>query len=56
MAGRFEAVLTGGQHNSLGLTKDVIAEAERFEELYACYRSSDEVVRLRTSSALRRWS
>jgi len=51
-------MLTGGHPNSLGRTKDVVAcvlEAPaRAEELFACYQSSDEVVRLRVSNALRR--
>lgn len=58
MSGAFESMLAGGHPNSLGRTEEVVAEvlaeATRFEELFACYRSDDEVVRLRTSSAMKR--
>ena len=51
-------MLTGGHHNSLGRTIEVVelvlAEPTRFEELFETYRSQDEVVRLRTSNAMRR--
>lgn len=54
----FETMLTGGHPNSLGRTIEVVetalAHPERFDELYLCYRSSDEVVRLRVSNAMRR--
>ncbi len=54
----FEAALTGGHPNSLGRTDDVaqavLADRSRLEELYRCYFSDDEVVRLRTSSAFKR--
>ncbi len=54
----FEAMLTGGHPNSLGRTIEVVdivlANPERFDELYRCYRSEDEVVRLRVSNAMRR--
>lgn len=53
-----EAMLTGGHPNSLGRTDEVSAmvlkRPSRLEELYGCYESADEVVRLRTSSALKR--
>ena len=53
-----EHMLTGGHHNSLGRTIEVVelvlAEPTRFEELFETYRSQDEVVRLRTSNAMRR--
>lgn len=56
--GRFEALLAGGHPNSLGRTVEVVhtvlAEPSRLSELYDCYFSSDEVVRLRTSSAMKR--
>lgn len=56
----FEKMLTGGHPNSLGRTVEVVeivlADRDRLEELYACYRSDDEVVRLRTSNALKRIS
>jgi len=54
----FELMLTGGHPNSLGRTIEVVdivlAEPSRFEELFLCYRSDDEVVRLRVSNAMRR--
>ena len=54
----FEAMLTGGHPNSLGRTVEVVelvlADPTRFEELFACYRSADEVVRLRVSNAMKR--
>lgn len=54
----FEAMLTGGHPNSLGRTEEVVAEVladrSRLDELFACYESDDDVVRLRVSSALKR--
>jgi hypothetical protein len=54
----FEAMLTGGHPNSLGRTVDVVdlvlADRDRLAELFECYASADEVVRLRASSALKR--
>lgn len=54
----FEARLTGGHPNSLGNTAEVVdtilKHPNRLEELYQCYFSSDEVVRLRTSNAFKR--
>lgn len=51
-------MLTGGHPNSLGRTLDVVAcvldHPEALETLYRCYHSNDEVVRLRTSNALKR--
>ncbi|MEZ4591593.1 MAG: hypothetical protein R3D55_10710 [Chloroflexota bacterium] len=56
----FEAMLTGGHPNSLGRTVEVVeivlADRTRLGELYACYQSDDEVVRLRTSNGLKRIS
>jgi hypothetical protein len=58
MSESFEAMLTGGHPNSLGRTEDVVdlvlAEPTRLSELYSCYFSADEVVRLRVSSAMKR--
>ena len=58
MAETFEDMLTGGHPNSLGRTVEVVervlADPDRFEELFDCYESADEVVRLRTSSAMKR--
>ncbi len=54
----FEAMLTGGHPNSLGQTEEVVdlvlADERRLEELYRCYFSDDEVVRLRVASAMKR--
>ncbi len=54
----FELQLTGGHPNSLGNTvavvETVLASPERFEELFNCYFSTDEVVRLRVSNAMKR--
>lgn len=51
-------MLTGGHPNSLGRTVEVVekvlADPARFDELFDCYRSTDEVVRLRVSSAMKR--
>jgi len=50
--------LQGGHPNSLGNTvavvETVLADNARFEELFNCYFSPDEVVRLRTSNAMKR--
>lgn len=54
----FEKMLQGGHPNSLGraieVVDQVLAQPELLEELYECYFSTDEVVRLRTSNALKR--
>lgn len=54
----FEKKLSGGHPNSLGNTEEVVAEilkdTNKLEELYKCYFSQDEVVRLRTSSCWKR--
>ncbi|MEM6264621.1 MAG: hypothetical protein AAGI38_19065 [Bacteroidota bacterium] len=54
----FEQRFTGGHPNSLGntveLVEEVLAQPELFEELFNCYFSADEVVRLRTSNAMKR--
>lgn len=54
----FEERLKGGHPNSLGNTLEVVAEVlaapGRFEELFYCYFSEDEVVRLRVSNAMKR--
>ena len=56
----FEQMLTGGHPNSLGRTIEVVdtvlANRERLAELYNCYFSGDEVVRLRTSNGMKRLS
>lgn len=54
----FEERLTGGHPNSLGNTievvDEVLANESLFEELFNCYFSKDEIVRLRVSNAMRR--
>lgn len=54
----FESMLSGGHHNSLGRTVEVVdvvlADRTRLSDLYSCYFSTDEVVRLRVSSAMKR--
>ena len=54
----FQSLLTGGHPNSLGNTVQVVeivlSDPQRLSELFECYSSDDEVVRLRTSSALKR--
>jgi hypothetical protein len=58
MADKFEAMLTGGHPNSLGRTEEVVAlvlnDPTRFDELFDCYESEDDVVRLRVSNAMKR--
>ncbi|WP_146065586.1 hypothetical protein [Arthrobacter pityocampae] len=53
-----ESMLTGGHPNSMGRTVEVVelvaADRSRLQELFECYGSDDPVVRLRTSSALKR--
>lgn len=54
------AMLSGGHHNSLGRTEEVVdvvlADHVLLEELFGCYFSDDELVRLRTSSCFKRIS
>lgn len=54
----FENRLKGGHPNSLGNTIEVVEEVlmdhSDFEELFNCYFSDDEVVRLRVSNAMKR--
>jgi len=54
----FEVMLTGGHPNSLGRTVEVVdlilTDQAKLEELYQCYFSDDEVVRLRVSNAFKR--
>lgn len=53
-----EQRLTGGHPNSLGNTVEVVervlAKPKLFDELFNCYFSEDEVVRLRVSNAMKR--
>lgn len=55
---KFEDRLKGGHPNSLGNTiavvEEVLANTELFDELFQCYFSTDETVRLRTSNAMKR--
>ncbi len=54
----FDLMLTGGHPNSLGRTVEVVelifADPALLEQLYECYFSDDEIVRLRTSNAFKR--
>ena len=54
----YEAQLSGGKPNSLGNTvavvEDVLAHPAAFDELFHCYFSDDELVRLRVSNAMKR--
>ena len=54
----FEEQLKGGHPNSLGNTiavvEQVVKQTDQFEQLFQCYYSDDEVVRLRTSNAMKR--
>lgn len=55
-----ESMLSGGHPNSLGRTLEVVARVlaapERLPDLFDCYTSPDEVVRMRVSNALKRIS
>ena len=55
---KYEVLLTGGHPNSLGNTidvvNDVLSDEKKLKDLYACYESQDEVVRLRVSSSMKR--
>jgi hypothetical protein len=52
----FATALTGGHHNSLGRTDEVIAavlaDPPRIDELFACLDEPDELVRMRAGDAL----
>ncbi|MEL6495014.1 MAG: hypothetical protein AAFQ41_07800 [Cyanobacteria bacterium J06623_7] len=54
----FAQMLSGGHPNSLGKTVElvelVLSDRSLLENLYRCYSSEDEVVRLRTSNAMKR--
>jgi hypothetical protein len=56
----FEEMLTGGHPNSLGRTIEVVdlvlENPVKLSDLYNCYFSTDEIVRLRTSNAIKRIS
>lgn len=55
---KYEELLTGGHPNSLGNTievvEDVLTDEKKLNDLYACYGSEDEVVRLRVSNGMKR--
>lgn len=57
-ANKIELMLTGGHPNSLGRTVEVVelvlAKPSRLDELYACYQSDNETVRMRVSNAMKR--
>ncbi|MDT0607026.1 hypothetical protein [Croceitalea rosinachiae] len=54
----FEERLKGGHPNSLGNTVEIVEEIlndpSLFDELFHCYFSTDEVVRLRVSNGMKR--
>ena len=54
----FEKSLKGDHPNSLGNTLEVVDEVpgntDTMEDLFLCYQSNDETVRLRTSNAFKR--
>ena len=54
----FEQSLKGGHPNSLGNTLEVVdavlGNTDKMEDLFLCYQSNDETVRLRTSNAFKR--
>lgn len=55
---KYEELLTGGHPNSLGNTiqvvDDVLTDEKKLKDLYDCYGSTDEVVRLRVSNGMKR--
>ena len=54
----FDNSLKGGHPNSLGnileLVDEVLGDTDKMEDLFLCYQSDDETVRLRTSNAFKR--
>ena len=54
----FENTLTGGHPNSLGKTIEIVDEVldkpDIIDDLFNCYQSKNETVRLRTSNAFKR--
>ena len=54
----FEQSLKGGHPNSLGNTLEVVdavlGNTDKLEDLFLCYQSDDETVRLRTSNDFKR--
>jgi hypothetical protein len=54
-----EEQLKGGHPNSLGNTEEVVKQVlanpeEKLEELFSCYFSEDEIVRMRVSNSMKR--
>ena len=58
MREKFETMLSGGHHNSLGRTLEVVDiilnDEGSLKYLFECYSSSDATVRLRVSNAFKR--
>ena len=58
MREKFETMLSGGHHNSLGRTLEVVDiilnDEDSLNYLFECYSSSDSTVRLRVSNAFKR--
>ena len=56
MSEPFVDMLTGGHHNSLGRTQEVVEividDKRRLDELFTCLDSPDELIRLRAGDAL----
>ncbi len=54
----YEVLLTGGHPNSLGNTiqvvDDVLKDEKKLKDLINCWKSEDEVVRLRVQNAIKR--
>jgi len=54
----YEELLSGGHPNSLGNTvavvDDILTDENKLADLFDCYDSPDEVVRLRVSNAMKR--
>jgi len=54
----FEQSPKGGHPNSLGNTPEVVdavlGNTDKMEDLFLCYQSDDETIRLRTSNAFKR--
>lgn len=59
MSESFEEMLKGGHSNSLGRTIEVVdlvlTNPEKLSDLYNCYFSEDEVVRLRILGCLKQY-
>jgi hypothetical protein len=55
---KFEEELKGGHHNSLGNTvkvvEEVLSDQDRLQDLIDCWKSHDELVRLRVQNGVKR--